>query len=262
MFQIFIIKGKISNMINSKSNDLKQLWSELSQNNRVTESYKIRNGKQVNIGYVNQFALHDFIPNKWFDWENRSDSEIMIIGQDWGPYSALLPFITEYEKQKSQDNFDYNKYLFRTFSSRTEKFIIKAIEKTYFEKFKKYISQTVWDKFFFTVAIMFTRQGNHFRGNEFFDEKLGVVESLPYLKRQIEIIKPKVIMPLGGIAWKMLATIFELKQNLTISDVIEKQTGRPIIIGDTKIVPNFHPASHTDPKIQMSIWKTIWEYIN
>ena len=83
MFQIFIIKGKISNMINSKSNDLKQLWSELSQNNRVTESYKIRKGKQINIGYVNQFALHDFIPNKWFDWQNRSDSEIMIIGQDW-----------------------------------------------------------------------------------------------------------------------------------------------------------------------------------
>ncbi|QQR93623.1 hypothetical protein IPJ91_00510 [bacterium] len=103
---LLYINGKISNMINSKSNDLKLLWSDLSQNNRVTESYKFRNGRQVNIGYVNQFALHDYIPNKWFDWKNRIDGKVMIIGQDWGPYSALLPFITEHETQKCIKNLN------------------------------------------------------------------------------------------------------------------------------------------------------------
>jgi len=98
--------------MNTKREKLKQLWIDLSKNREATESYKIRNGKNINIGFVNQFSLHSFIPNKWFDWENSFDSEIMIVGQDWGPYSALLPYITEYEGQKKFKDFNYNKYLF------------------------------------------------------------------------------------------------------------------------------------------------------
>lgn len=247
--------------MNTKKEKLKQLWIDLSNNRKATESYKIRNGKNINIGFVNQFSLHSFIPNKWFDWENRFNSEIMVIGQDWGPYSALLPYITEYEGQKKLKDFNYNKYLFDTFSSRTEKFIIKAIERTYLEKFNSNITQEVWNNFFFTVAIMFTRQGKHFRGNEYFDENLGIRESLPYLQRQIEIINPKIIMPLGRIAWEMLDTIFKLNKNISISKIIKQQNGKPIEVGKLKVIPNFHPSSHTDPKIQLHIWKSIWEHL-
>lgn len=246
----------------AKQEEMKQLWKELALNKKVTQSYKNRKGKKVNIGFINQFSLHNSIPNKWFDWENRVNVKILIIGQDWGPYSALLPYITKYEALKDQEDYNYDNYLFETFSSRTEKFIIKVVEKSYFEKFNKQITQEVWNNFFFTVAIMFTRQGNHFRGNEFFDEKLGIEESLPYLKKQIEIVKPKVIMPLGGIAWRMVNDIFNLKRNVTISQVIDEQRAMPICIDDVRIIPNFHPASHTNPEIQYNIWKTIWENIS
>jgi uracil-DNA glycosylase len=243
-----------------KQKELSLLWKNLAENKKVTKSYKIRKGKRINIGFINQYSLHNSIPNKWFDWSTKTDAKIMIIGQDWGPYSVLQKFITEYEIQKQNSiDFDHDSYLFETFSSRTENFIIKAIEKTYFEKLNKKIAKADWNNFFFTVAIMFTRQGTHFRGNEYFDEKLGVKESLPHLKKQIKIIDPQIIMPLGGIAWKMIDTIFELHTKLTISQIIKKQKGEPIIIQNTKIIPNFHPASHTDPKIQMQIWKTIWE---
>ncbi len=243
-----------------KQKELSLLWKNLAENKKVTKSYKIRHGKKINIGFINQYSLHNSIPNKWFDWSTKANAKIMIIGQDWGPYSVLLKFINDYEKQKRNlTNFDHDSYLFKTFTSRTENFIKKAIEETYLEKFRKEIAKTDWNNFFFTVAIMFTRQGSHFRGNEYFDEKLGIKESLPYIENQINIIKPKVIMPLGGIAWRMVDTIFKLNTKLTISQIIKKQKGEPIISQKMKIIPNFHPASHTDPKIQMQIWKTIWE---
>lgn len=245
----------------NKKLELQKLWEELAQNTAATKSIKIRKGRQINVGYVNQFSKHNFIPNKWFDWENKTNADIMIIGQDWGPYSALLPYIDNYEKLKDHEDFDYDRFLFSTFSSRTEKFIIKAIENTYKEKFKKCIDSEIWDRFFFTVAIMFTRQGSHFRGNEFFDEKLGIAQSLPYLLKQIEIIKPKVIMPLGGIAWHMLNEIFQLGMKDSISEIIMKQDSKVIMVDGINIIPNFHPASHTDPKIQLSLWERVWDYI-
>jgi hypothetical protein len=240
---------------------LKFLWHDLANDSRPTQRIKIRNGVQINVGFVNQFALHSFIPNKWFDWERRANAEIMIIGQDWGPYAALEPYLIAYEAEKDTDGFDYDEYLFRTFSSRTEKFIFKSLEKSYLEVYNRAITMEIWDKFIFTVAVFFTRQGKHFRGSEFYDEKYGVELSLPYLTRQIDIVKPKVIIPLGGTAWGMVRSIFELKQMPgKISDVVNSLNGKPIIVKNTAIIPNFHPASHTDPKIQYEIWKTVWNY--
>jgi uracil-DNA glycosylase len=184
----------------------------------------------------------------------------MIIGQDWGPYKALLPYIKAYEERKDDPTFNYDQYLFETFSSRTEKFIIKSIEKTFYEKFQKEISQEVWNNFIFTIAVFFTRQGNHFRGNEFYDEKYGAEQSLPYLKRQIEIVQPKIIMPLGGTAWGMIREIFELnKYPKTISSTIEYLENKAINTNKITIIPNFHPASHTHPNIQYNLWKRVWE---
>jgi uracil-DNA glycosylase len=249
-------------MITTKEIKLHELWTELAQNTKVTEHFKNRNGINTNIGFVNQYAKNQFIPNKWFDWENRADAKIMIIGQDWGPYSALLKYVTDYEIHKADPNFNYEEFLFKTLSSRTEKFIINSIQNSYIETFNKQIDAKRWNDFIFTVAIMFTRQGNHFRGNEFYDEKFGIEQSLPYLQKLIEIVKPSIIMPLGNVAWGMVKSIFNINISGTISNIIQIQNFQPIKVGDTVIIPNFHPASHTDPKLQYKIWKTIWENLN
>ncbi len=51
---------------------------------------KTRRGKKINIGFVNQYSLHDQIPNRWFEWEKSVNSQFMLIGKYWGPYKALL----------------------------------------------------------------------------------------------------------------------------------------------------------------------------
>lgn len=245
-----------------KKDLIKDLWADLAANEEVTQNFKLRKGQKVNVGFVNQYAKHDFIPNKWFDWERTANAKVVVIGQDWGPYSALLPYITRYDVEKKSPDFDYEKYLFSTFSSRTEKFIMNAIEKSYFETYKTKITSDIWNEFFFTVAVLFTRQGKHFRGSEFYDEKFGVKLSLPYLQRQIKIVQPKVIVLSGGTAWGVIRTIYNLQQYPeTISEVLNFLKGEVIKINDMVLIPNFHPASHTDKNVQYEIWKSVWRYL-
>ncbi|KIM03538.1 MAG: DNA polymerase [Sulfurovum sp. AS07-7] len=56
---------------------------------------------------------------------------------------------------------------------------------------------------------------------------------LPFLKKQIEIIKPKIIVTLGSVALKYLTT-----NELQISKV----RGTIIKQGDLTIIPTFHPS--------------------
>lgn len=247
----------------NKSKQLQQLWQDLASERNAEHLYKKRNGKLTNIGFVNQYAKHEFIPNKWFDWENRANAKIMIIGQDWGPYIALKPYVERYNEQKDKPGFNLDDFMFDTFSSRTERFIMKAIETTYKKHFNNEITHKTWNDIFFTVAIMFTRQGKNFRGNDFFDEKFGIEVSFPYLKRQIDVLKPKIVIALGKLAYRVVAKYYNLEiQNESISKVVERIGDGAINVNNTIIIPIFHPASHTDPKIQIKGWEKMWKYYN
>lgn len=246
----------------NKKSQMQHLLQDLAVDSSPSSLQVKRKGELVDVGLVNQFALHDFIPNKWFDWLDRADAKYMIIGQDWGPYIFLKKYIEDYEKASKEKDFDYQKFLFKTFSSRTEKFIFKAIEKTYTEKYGKF-KEKIFEDFFFTVAVMFTRQGKHFRGNHNLDEKQSFEISYPYLSRQIDIVQPKVILTLGGLAFKAVQRKYNLDfGKKTISQII-RELGDDVIRvenGKTIIIPLFHPAAHVDPKIMLEGWKKIWDF--
>ena len=243
---------------------MKDLIQELSLNIEVETIMACRKGEMKNVGLVNQFKLNDFIPNKWFDWERRIDAEIMYIGQDWGPYSALDKYNLDYAIESLKEDFNYDDFLFKAFSSRTEKFILTAVQNSYKEITGKEFSKDLWNNFFFTVAVMFTRQGIHFRGNDNFDEKKSLELSYPYLKKQIEIVQPKVIMTSGNLSWTSVSKIFGLeKYGQNISSAL-KTLGEEKYVksGDTYIIPNYHPASYIDPKIIYSQFLQIWKIYN
>lgn len=112
---------------------------------------------------------------------------------------------------------------------------------------------------------MFTRQGKHFRGNEYFDPKLSFENSFPYLSRQISIIRPKIIIPLGNLALQTVDRHFDLGfKRKTISQVINEissQSSGCILADSTYIVPCFHPAAHINPDLQASSWRVLWDLI-
>ena len=65
---------------------------------------KCINFKCKNRSLINIYKDYDFctnIPTIWTDWFNRLDSEIMIIGQDWGPYNDMKKFNVMLNKDKS-----------------------------------------------------------------------------------------------------------------------------------------------------------------
>lgn len=64
-------------------------------------------------------------------------------------------------------------------------------------------------------------------------EKCGI-----YLKKQIEIIKPKIICCLGEVALKFILKNYSIKEKIKIS----KMHGKVIETKNFKILPFFHPA--------------------
>jgi hypothetical protein len=251
-------------MSNSKIIQINKFIENLKLETQVEEIIAQRNGKPTNVGLVNHYKMHDFIPNKWFDWVSRVDSQIMIIGQDWGPYQSLLKYVEDYDIEKVKEGFNYKKFLFKTMSSRTEKFIINSVQDTYKNKFNKEFEFSNWDNFIFTVAVFFTRQGKLFRGNSNFDPVRSLSNSFPYLSKQIDIIKPKIIMPLGTMAWESVIKHFNFQPSLrTLTEVMNNLPQEGCIkVNDTYIIPNFHPASYVDPKIMVKQFSRIWEINN
>lgn len=247
----------------SKKELMQNLIIDLAEDSSIEKILVKRKGQEIDVGLVNQYKLNKLIPNKWFDWLDRVDSKVMLIGQDWGPYIALEKYIDSYNLEKDSSDFDYQDFLFKTFSSRTEKFILNSLTKTFKEKYSKDISKSDWNNFFFTIAVLYTRQGKHFRGSHNFDPKISLDHSYPYVSRQIDIVKPKIIMPLGGMAWEIISKKFDLKDNgKTITEVMNNLSKEQYLkVGDYYIIPNFHPASYVDPKIMVRQFSKIWELV-
>jgi len=236
-------------MFSAMKSSMKKLWNDLA---------KVDCGNKL----VNQFKLHKAIPNRWFDWEMIGKPTIMIIGQDWGPYFFLKKYIDQYKIEMKKEGFNYNQFLLETFTAHTEKMILKALQDGYKKKFNKSISDKDWQQLFFTVTEMFCRSGKLFRGNENFDIK-GIELSLPFLKRQIEIIKPKVILALGDMAMKQLILALEIPlkyKNLTqFIDSIKSK--KYFIHNGITIIPSFHPAAHVSPKSIYDRISMVWQFI-
>jgi len=74
-------------------------------------------------------------------------------------------------------------------------------------------------------------------------QKEEIEACVPYLERQIEIIKPKVICPLGRYSMEFLMEKFELKDQIQgISKIHGKIFETEVSSQKIKIIPFYHPA--------------------
>lgn len=86
----------------NKKNLIENLLNNIREDDEVKDIWVTRDGRKVNVGLINQFKLHDFIPNKQFDWKRRVDAPVVIVGQDWGPYKELKKFIKDYQVESKK----------------------------------------------------------------------------------------------------------------------------------------------------------------
>ena len=205
------------------------------------------NNKEKSL--INYFKEKDFcknVPSIWTDWFNRLDSKIMIIGQDWGPYTDMKKFNSLLNKTKSNwaSVIELEK-------SSTKKMLSYYIESSSNNKY-------TLNDIFITNAIMCARQGNNYRGKNINLNK-STVNCSEFLKKQIEIVKPKVILTLGYYPLKSLSNIFNFKIDKSLKKEIK--TNPEIKINNYIIIPLYHPVAQIKKEEQLEQYKRIWKYI-
>ena len=83
-------------------NTFKDLASELAMCKKCLD---MKNKKGEDCSLFNIFRDKDFchkIPSIWTDWENRLEADIMIIGQDWGPFIEMKKFHDLYVQKETK----------------------------------------------------------------------------------------------------------------------------------------------------------------
>ena len=77
--------------------------------------------------------------------------------------------------------------------------------------------------------------------------------------RQIEIVKPKVILTLGYYPLMSLANIFDFKIDKTLKETIKNNS--LIEVNNYVIIPLFHPVAQIRKSEQLEKYGVIWKYV-
>ena len=128
-----------------KNREFQQLMVEMANCDKCT-NFKCKNKSLINIYKDYDFCTN--IPSIWTDWFNRLDSEIMIIGQDWGPYNDMKKF----NEMLNEDKSNW-RCIVEDEKSNTKKLLSRYIKESSNNKY------TLFD-IFVTNGIMCARQGN------------------------------------------------------------------------------------------------------
>ncbi|MCH5167027.1 MAG: hypothetical protein J1F35_03955 [Erysipelotrichales bacterium] len=222
-----------------KNNEFDILITELAKCNKCLN---LKDKSLINF-YDADIAKN--IPSIWTDWYGRLDSELFIIGQDWGPYQDMVSL---YERFKNGEDFQD---LIDSEKSLTKKKLFKYLcESASLEN-----HECDLNNIYITNAIMCARSGSNYRGNNI-NLNHSTLCCSKYLVRQIDIVKPKVIVTLGYYPLKALASVFNFRIEDTLSKVLEKND---IIKADNYIIiPLYHPTAQISNDKQLERYRSIW----
>lgn len=211
----------------------------------------MKNKNGIDCSLINIYENKEFaknIPSVWTDWYNRLNSKIMIIGQDWGPYNDMEKIYNKYKENKTKEN--WNKII------NEEKSMTKKMLENYLIQSSK--DENILDKIYITNAIMCARKGNNYRGNNI-KLKDSTKNCLEYIKMQIDIVNPKVILTLGYYPLYSLSQIFKFNIEKQLTDTIKKQSY--FKVDNIVIIPLYHPTAQVKREIQLQQYKKIWNFI-
>jgi len=153
----------------------------------------------------------------WSQWQGNHNAEILVVGQDWGDIDY---FINNHGKD-SDDNPTNNNLI--------ELFNVINIDIGLPSKPNK--SAPV----FFTNSILGIKTNGKMSGKV--SQKWAKESTQEFLLPLIELIKPKVIITLGAIAYKEISKIYGLPTNSLTKIVCETPKFE---VQGLKIYPRFH----------------------
>lgn len=218
----------------------------------------------INIFQENKLFLN--IPSIWTDWLNRSESKIMIVGQDWGPYCDMVKMHNDYLSHLKKGIDDWIDMV-STPESMTNKlmtsFIINSGQRKGYN-----IDKTIMNSIYVTNAVLCGRQGNNYRGNDNFNAKLCTENCSSNLNKQIEILKPMIVITLGYWPFYSIGIKNNINVYKTLKENLDSYNGEPeriINIGSitepTYIIPVYHPVAQVKKEDQLKYYEAIWDLL-
>lgn len=235
-----------------KEKQLEILFNKMSTCQKCLHLKK-KNNQDCSLINIYQNNFYKEIPSIWTDWLNRTNSKIMIIGQDWGPYKEMQQFRNLYLKTPTSKNWSK---IIEEEKSLTKRMLTKYLIESANE-YNINIDATFLNTIYITNAIMCARQGTSYRSNNI-KLKESTLNCQTYLKEQIDIINPKIILTLGYYPLLSLSKIF----NFEIYDQVSKNINELGIfqIEDKIIIPLYHPAAQISTELQLNQYRKIWRY--
>ena len=232
-----------------KKDELDNLFKQMSKCNKCKNLKSKKGNDQSLINIFEKEYFYKNIPSIWTDWYNRLASKIMLVGQDWGPFIDMNKFHKLYINNPSKENW---KDIIEQEKSMTKRLLTKYLV----QSAKSFNMNISLDDIYITNAIMCARKGNNYRGSNI-NLKVSTCNCSEFLKKQIDIVKPKIILTLGYYPIYSLSMIYDFKICSTLTETIE--TYGKIILDNFVIIPLYHPASQIKKEIQLNQYMKIWD---
>ncbi|PRS03108.1 hypothetical protein C6W24_03965 [Bacillus atrophaeus] len=165
--------------------------------------------------------------NPWTRWYGNLNAKVVVIGQDWGHVEAFI-------RNKGQVN-----PLNPTNNKLIEMLSLIGInpEDTYL-----------------TNAILCMKETENLSGRTKSAWYKNCGEH--FLKREIEIVNPKIIITLGVKAFKAVKRVYEIKCSNNLVDVIKY--GEPMTINESKWFPVYHIGNLARRSRSLEMQKKDW----
>lgn len=209
--------------------------------------------KEKDCSLINFYKDQEFrkeIPSIWTDWYRRIPSSLMIVGQDWGPFQDMVQLNQKYKEGFS--SFDDVMEMEKSLTKRNLEFFLKESALHYGISFTK----EDFKKVYITNAILCARKGKCYRGDTIKLKESSLLCST-FLKKQIEVVKPKVICTLGYYPLFSLSSLYSFPIEKNLSKTIEKYSY--FEVDDFAIIPLYHPAAQINSKTQLKQYDILWE---
>ncbi len=201
--------------------------------------------------------------NPWNWWYGNLDADILLIGQDWGAIDSTGG-IRELFNPDNHYISDTDKNLIELFKELGFNKIVAP-----YDQIKK--KESSEDKLFFTNAILGIRKGNKDSG------KINLYvykETSCFLFSLINIIKPRYIIAMGGIAYKTIHHIYNhIHKPIALYKLIQLNEKDPKIdIDGAKLFVSYHCSNSNikrtkykvngiETKLKIEILKDHWKEI-
>jgi uracil-DNA glycosylase family 4 len=247
----------------NKKEKLDNLIEEMSNCTKCTKLTKKTKNSIIDCSLINIYKDKDMcksIPSIWTDWYNRLDAEIMIVGQDWGPVDDMKKFYKKYKEHSGNDNIEKKATIWKQIIEEEKSLTKKMLTKYIVESAKLnniFIDNDYLDKIYITNAIMCGRRGKNYRDAKNFSVKECTINCMEYLKHQIDIVNPKIILTLGYYPLLSLSKIYQFEIDNTLTKTINNMP--ELHINNIKIIPLFHPASQIKGSAQLKQYSKIWD---